>query len=257
MFVLIVAGCIRCQRVDSQSVVLDQVLTAATAFSATNLDDIVILILLLSRSDHGPTTGQVMVGQVLGLALLVAVSLLGFCGRVLVPKAWLGLLGLMPISLGISQLMAWIEGPEPDQQALHLPPGAGIVGVTALTIANGSDNLGVYLPLFAHASPSALVITLVVFALGVALWCWIAWRLTRLPAVAPLLSRFGGPLVPCVLIGLGVLILVDSHLLVHRVQAGIALVVLLLLVRALARQLQPPPANPPLFLPLVPSAPRR
>jgi cadmium resistance transport/sequestration family protein len=221
--------------------VVDQVITAASAFSATNVDDFVILMLFLSRTDRGPSTKQVVVGQVVGLGLLVALSLLGFFGRVLVPEACLGLLGLLPISLGVSRLIEWLEDPEPEpdpgQVACH--PLAGTLSVAAVTIANGSDNVGVYMPLFAHTSRFGLLVTLAVFALGVALWCWLAWRLARTQGVTETLTRFGGPLIPLVLIGLGALILVDSHTLDHRGQAVIALTCLVVLALSLARQLQP------------------
>jgi len=249
VFVLIANLFIRFQHVRRKVVVLDQVVTAASAFSATNIDDIVILMLFFSRPDRGPSAGQVMAGQVLGLGLLVAVSLLGFFGRSLVPEAWLGLLGLLPISLGVSRLIEWLEDPEPDGADVALHPLAGIAGVAAVTVANGSDNVGVYVPLFAHTSPSGLVVTLVVFALGVALWCWLGWRLARTPGVAALLNRFGGPLIPVVLMGLGGLVLIDSHTLEHRGQAVIALTCLVGLVLTLARQLQPildaSPSTPP------------
>ncbi len=239
MFVLIVSSFICFQHVVGQAVVVDQVITAASAFSATNVDDFVLLTLFLSRSDRGPSTKQVVMGQVVGLGLLVALSLLGFFGRVLVPEAWLGLLGLLPISLGVSKLLDWLEDPEPDADQVALHPLAGVASVAAVTIANGSDNVGVYVPLFAHTSPTGLVVTLMVFGLGVALWCWLAWRLARTPGVTEALTRFGGPLIPLVLIGLGGLILIDSHTLDHRGQAVIALTCLVGLVLSLARQLQP------------------
>jgi len=239
VFVLIVRSYIGFQHVDDQVVVVDQVITAASAFSATNVDDFIILTLFLSRTDRGPSTSQVVMGQVVGLGLLVALSLLGFFGRVLVPEAWLGLLGLLPISLGVTKLIEWLEDPEPDAGQVAFHPLAGVASVAAVTIANGSDNVGVYMPLFAHTSSSGLLVTLVVFGLGVALWCWLAWRLARTPGVTEMLTRFGGPLIPLVLIGLGGLILIDSHTLDHRGQAVIALTCLVVLVLSLARQLQP------------------
>lgn len=82
--------------------------------------------------------------------------------------------------------------------------------MAGLTFANGSDNIGVYLPLFAQADPLALVVTLVTFAVGLLLWLLLAWTLTRTPAVVPLLRRCSRWLVPVVLIGLGVLTLLAA-----------------------------------------------
>ncbi|GAP98951.1 cadmium resistance transporter [Leptolyngbya sp. NIES-2104] len=52
-----------------------------------------------------------------------------------------------------------------------------------------------------------------------------AYQLTRIPAIAETLSRYGNLLVPFVLIGLGILILIDSHTLENRGLAVLTLVI--------------------------------
>lgn len=220
---------------------------AMAAFAVTNFDDILLLILLFSRLDQRLRGVHVVSGQYLGLSLLVLVSLIGHLGREAVPLSWLGLLGLLPISLGISRLMDLLRpssapGPEPCDPLSSLPaaaswPLAGVIGVAAITVANGSDNIGVYLPLFAHAGTVNLAIILMVFAAMTGLWCLIAWRLTRLPPLASLLERFGTPLIPWVLIGLGGLVLCDSPTLHHPGLALLAVVCLGLMVLSLVRML--------------------
>ena len=72
-------------------------------------------------------------------------------------------MGLLPIALGISR---WWQNkdnaaPVSDDAKWWQPrwggngpgPLADLLGMAALTLANGSDNIGVYLPLFAHAEP--------------------------------------------------------------------------------------------------------
>lgn len=222
------------------------VVSAVSAFAATNLDDVVILLLFFSRIDESLRARQVVAGQYLGFALLVGVSLLGCFGRAMVPDTWLGLLGLLPISLGISRLMELLErtsGDDGVEASQPVSPGADgrtwgeVLGVAAVTVANGSDNVGVYMPLFAHATPPELVVTLVVFFLMMGLWCVIAWRLTAAPGLAPVLRQYGDQLIPFVLIGLGGLILVDSHTLDHRGLAVIALGCVGVMVLSTARQL--------------------
>jgi cadmium resistance transport/sequestration family protein len=237
--------------------VLVQVMTGLGAFAATNLDDLVILLLFFSGVDERLRAGHVVAGQYLGFSLLVGVSLLGCFGRAVVPESWLGLLGLLPISLGISRLMELLEGASGDDGVEAIPPfgpgGRGrtwgaVLGVAAVTVANGSDNVGVYMPLFAHATPPEVVVTLVVFFLMMGLWCLIAWRLTAAPGLAPVLHQYGDQLIPFVLIGLGGLILIDSHTLHHRGLAVIALGCLGVMVFSIARQLAsiamaPPPSS--------------
>ena len=199
---------------------MQQVITAGGAFMATNVDDIVLLTLLFSRLPHRGRALPLMVGQVLGFSLLVLISLLGVLGRQAIPQGGLPLLGLLPISLGI---LRWHQGRGMDATPLQAADGVqacpGLTGagplaeglaMAGLTLANGSDNVGVYLPLFARADRSAVTVTLVTFAAALALWLALAWALTRTPAVAPLLQRHGSALVPAVLIGLGLLVLLAS-----------------------------------------------
>lgn len=199
---------------------MQQVITAGGAFMATNVDDIVLLTLLFSRLPHRGRALPLMAGQLLGFSLLVLISLLGVLGRQALPHGLLSLLGLLPIALGIRrwQQAGGIElAPEPAMDHHQSAPGltgagpvAELLGMAGLTLANGSDNIGVYLPLFARADRADVTVTLITFAAALVLWMALAWGLTRTPTLAPLLQRYGGALVPAVLIGLGVLILLAS-----------------------------------------------
>ncbi|GEA26887.1 hypothetical protein MiAbW_01447 [Microcystis aeruginosa NIES-4325] len=83
-------------------------------------------------------------------------------------------------------------------------------GVAAITIANGSDNIGIYLPLFASNTLPNLVTIVSVFLILVGVWCFTAHQLTQLPAIANLITSHGSHFVPCVLIGLGVFMIKES-----------------------------------------------
>lgn len=97
--------------------------------------------------------------------------------------------------------------------------------VAAVTFANGGDNIGIYVPIFASSTAQSLSIILLVFFALVGVWCYIAHRLVQLPAIAQILTRYGNQLVPFVLIGLGLLILLDSHTLENRGLAVLALTI--------------------------------
>ena len=122
-------------------------------------------------------------------------------------------------------------------QRLGLPCGQA-VAVAGVTVANGGDNIGLYLPLFARCNGPQLALTLVVFALMLGLWCAAAWRLLQAPAVAKTVQRLAQPIAPLVLIGLGLLILLDSHTLADRSLAVLVLSGLAMMSMTLARQLQ-------------------
>ncbi len=82
--------------------------------------------------------------------------------------------------------------------------------VAAITIANGSDNISIYMPLFASTGISSLLIIISVFLLLVGVWCYMTYKLTCQRDISNLLARYGNHFVPFVLIGLGVFIILDS-----------------------------------------------
>ena len=79
-----------------------------------------------------------------------------------------------------------------------------------LAIANGADNVGVYIPLLAGYQTGQLVIFCIVFAVMIRLWCRIAERIVSLEALGGFLRKYRHVIVPVVLIGLGISILTGS-----------------------------------------------
>lgn len=223
--------------------------TGFTAFTATNLDDVLILMLFFSQVNAVFRRQHIVAGQYAGFAALVLASLPGFFGSLVLPRPWIGLLGLLPIAIGISRLVnrgsedndAEPE-PQPSQSLFSHFVSPQTYSVAAVTFANGGDNVGIYVPLFANCTWDSLIVILSVFFSLVGAWCYTAYQLTRLPAIADNLTRYGSLLVPFVLIGLGILILVDSHTLEYPGLAVLALVVsglyLLKLVRNISQTLQ-------------------
>ncbi|KAB8335237.1 transporter [Scytonema tolypothrichoides VB-61278] len=204
--------------------------TGITAFIATNLDDLVILTLLFSQVNATFRRRHIVIGQYLGFCTLVVASLVGFLGGLVLPSYWIGLLGLVPITIGLNCLL----NPESDSSAevetefSHSSAFASFVSpqaysVAAITIANGSDNVGIYMPLFANSTFSELLVIVAVFLLLVGVWCYLTYKLTCQKALANLLKSYGSNLVPFVLIGLGVFIILDSAALSPITLAAICL----------------------------------
>ncbi len=227
--------------------------TGVTAFTATNLDDIVLLMLFFSQASAGLRQRDIVFGQYLGFALLVIASLPGFFGSLILPHAWVGLLGIIPIILGLSHLFEPSDPNEPDESAISLQPSPSVwthflspqtCGVAALTIANGSDNIGIYVPLFANCTWQTLGLILVIFFGLVSVWCYAAYQFTRLPAIAKTLMQYGDQLLPYGLIGLGIMILWESQTLADRglivIASMICLGYLLSLNRTLSQMVRSP-----------------
>lgn len=183
---------------------------AATVFAATNVDDIVVLTVLFvaARGTGRPRPWQIVTGQYAGIGALVAVAVVAAAGLLVVPDPWPGLLGLLPVALGVRALLARrADGAEPPAVV------AGLAGVAGVTIANGADNIAVYVPVFRSLDPVAGLVWLLVFAVLVAVWCAVAALLGNHPRVVDLVGRAGHRLVPLIFIAVGVTIVVTSGVL--------------------------------------------
>jgi cadmium resistance transport/sequestration family protein len=200
-------------------------LAAITAFVATNIDDIIILLLFFTQVDAKFRRRHIVFGQYLGFTLLIIASLPGFFGGLVVPHEWIGLLGLLPIAIGLKQLVdrqedttqvqtvtSDLEASSPSNSAVSFLSSVlnpQTYKVAAVTVANGGDNISIYIPLFAGNTLISLGVILGVFFVMVGVWCAIAYRLTRQPTIARVLSRYGHAVVPFVLIGLGLFIMYE------------------------------------------------
>jgi cadmium resistance protein CadD (predicted permease) len=183
-----------------------------SSFIATNIDNIFVLMLFFSTSNFRKS--QIVIGQYLGIGLLVVIGMLGSLIALVVPHYIIGLLGLVPISIGIIKLVQLrknnnFESEEtiPVSRWTHLP----MLTVAAVTFSNGGDNIGIYTPLFAKYSSAGEVIFIsIIFMIMTGFWCIIVYYLVRHPLIASRIRRTGHIIFPCVLIGLGIYILVSS-----------------------------------------------
>ncbi|MEU4338552.1 cadmium resistance transporter [Micromonospora lupini] len=181
---------------------------AAVVFAATDIDDIVILTLFFvaARTTGRPRTWQIVAGQYLGIGTLALASAVVAAGLLVVPDPWTGLLGLLPIALGVRALMRRDDDEAPSVVASTL-------GVAGVTIANGADNVAVYVPVFRALGPGDSAVFLLVFVVLVGLWCAAAAWLGGHRRVIRLVERAGHWLVPAIFVAIGVVILVSSGVL--------------------------------------------
>ena len=171
---------------------------AAIMFAATNADDLVLLSLFFAQPDCRPR--QILLGQLAGIGALTAISYTAATLAVAVPHGWLPWIGVVPLYLGIR----WLRKKKDDDA----PPIAGTWwAVAGITMANGGDNLGVYIPTFAIQSGIEKVITGITFLALTLVWCAVARMAVSHPTWGPMLSRICSRAAPFVLIGLGIWII--------------------------------------------------
>ena len=207
---------------------LVSIVVGVLAFIATNLDGLFLVMVVLAAGRI--SRGEAVWGQVAGTAALMAISAAGALGTMLVPNEWHHLLGLIPLAIGIKQLVdswrskrpssrlsAGVGGraSDPALDASQILPNtridtlsrSGTLLVALLTVSHGGDNIGVYVALFT-AESLPMIGVLVLVALGMAvLWGRLCAALIAHPSMGAPLRRAGPWLMPWVLIGLGALIL--------------------------------------------------
>jgi cadmium resistance protein CadD (predicted permease) len=184
------------------------------AFIASNIDDTFILILLFSSLSY--QNRHIFVGQFLGIGVLIVISTLGALIAFVLPPFVIGLMGLIPIAIGIKRLIEYQKRDRTtgkkktfqDNKRQSLIP---FLTVSAITISNGGDDIGVFTPLFAKYNTANEVFTLVTIFMAMTLvWCIITYYFVNHPLIASRIQRFGNIVTPFVLIGLGLYILADA-----------------------------------------------
>lgn len=137
------------------------------AFAATDIDDLFVLMLFFSYPTY--KAPQVITGQYLGIGVLVSVGIVGSLIALVVPATIVGLMGLLPITIGIKKLLD-LRKHEDNEMPKNLQSNRSsylrFLTVAGETIANGGDNIGIYVPLFASSSTLAEIITLVAIIFG-------------------------------------------------------------------------------------------
>lgn len=215
---------------------INAIIKAIVSFASTNIDDIFVLMLFFSQVSAVIKKSHIIIGQYLAIGTLTIISIIGAFGVSVIPKEYIGLLGLAPISIGIK---AWAEhrkeGNKIEDTDVHKRSkdqnnelkeisytknsimifikrfiNPAIVKVFCVTLANGGDNIGIYIPLFSSMSLSDILVTITTFALLIALWCFIASKLVEHPLVQKNIEKCKDIFVPIVFIGLGIFILIES-----------------------------------------------
>ena len=186
------------------------------AFVATNIDDIFVLMIFFSSLAY--SIRQIVLGQYIGIGLLIAISGIGSLIAFVVPTYVIGLMGIVPIAIGIKHLVEVRRKDNPSRQVVQDKMNKSylsFLSVAAVTFSNGGDNIGVYIPLFSKYNIISEIIALTtVFIAMTAIWCIAAYYFVNHPLIASRIRHTGNIILPFVLIGLGIYILTESFLLV-------------------------------------------
>lgn len=210
-------------RIDRLSRMFSLALIAVAAYAATNIDNLFVLLAFLAET--GGQRRRVIAGQFAGSLTLIAGSILLAALLTRLPAGYVGLLGILPIGVGLSKAWARLRPGNADQvqearakactrspAAAPATAGAGSSWwtVACVAVANGSDNLAVYVPLYASHSHSEGMFISLVFVAMIGLWCAGAVWLVAHPLLGAPIRRYGTALLPLILLVIGVSVIVQN-----------------------------------------------
>ncbi|MRU10733.1 cadmium resistance transporter [Bacillus anthracis] len=198
------------------------IISSVVAFATTNIDDIFILLVLFSqvrtevlRKEDRAVREKAMrkklyiaIGQYVGFSMIIFLSIVGSLSSFFIPVSWIGVLGFVPIYMGVKGLFSLRSN---KSNKVIDKASSSLFKVAAITLANGADNISIYIPMFTSQSLEANIVTLIIFFCMIAIWCSISYTLLRAPILAKVLERNCHIIVPIVLIGLGMFILFRSN----------------------------------------------
>ncbi|MDO4666433.1 MAG: CadD family cadmium resistance transporter [Streptococcus sp.] len=194
------------------------IISAIGVYISTSIDYLIVLIILIilfAQLSQNKQKWHIYAGQYLGTGLLVGASLVAAYVVNFVPEAWMvGLLGLIPIYLGIRFAIVG-EGEEEEEEEIierleQSKANQLFWTVTLLTIASGGDNLGIYIPYFASLDWLQTLVVLLVFAIGIIIFCELSWVLSSIPLISETIEKYQRIIVPLVFIPLGLYIMYES-----------------------------------------------
>lgn len=147
-----------------------------------------------------------------GEEFAIIISLAGSLIGLLVEQSYMGLLGLIPIFLGAKGILVLLRNEvDVENEKLQTEKGKNkLLTVAGVTIANGGDNIGIYVPLFATFAWPDKMVMITIFFIMTFLWCFTARYFVKHPYVAKTVEKFGHIVTPFVLVLLGLYILYEN-----------------------------------------------
>ena len=190
------------------------VVTSIILYSGTAVDLLIILMLFFAKRKSRKDIINIYLGQFLGSVSLILLSLLfAFVLNYIPSKEILGLLGLIPIFLGLKVLLLGdSDGEAIAKEGLRKDNKNLIFLVAMITFAScGADNIGVFVPYFTTLNLANLIVTLLTFLVMIYLLVFSAQKLAQVPSVGETLEKYSRWFIAVVYLGLGMYILIENN----------------------------------------------
>ena len=193
---------------------VQNVVTSIILYSGTAVDLLIILMLFFAKRKSRKDIINIYLGQFLGSVSLILLSLLfAFVLNYIPSKEILGLLGLIPIFLGLKVLLLGdSDGEAIAKDGLRKDNKNLIFLVAMITFAScGADNIGVFVPYFITLNLANLIVALLTFLVMIYLLVFSAQKLAQVPSVGETLEKYSRWFIAVVYLGLGMYILIENN----------------------------------------------
>ena len=193
---------------------IQNVVTSIILYSGTAVDLLIILMLFFAKRKSRKDIINIYLGQFLGSVSLILLSLLfAFVLHYIPSKEILGLLGLIPIFLGLKVLfLGDSDGEAIAKEELRKDNKNLIFLVAMITFAScGADNIGIFVPYFTTLNLADLIVALLTFLVMIYLLVFSAQKLAQVPSVGETLEKYSRWFIAVVYLGLGIYILIENN----------------------------------------------
>ena len=193
---------------------IQNIVTSIILYSGTAVDLLIILMLFFAKRKSRKDIINIYLGQFLGSVSLILLSLLfAFVLNYIPSKEILGLLGLIPIFLGLKVLLLGdSDGEAIAKDGLRKNNKNLIFLVAMITFAScGADNIGVFVPYFTTLNLANLIVTLLTFLVMIYLLVFSAQKLAQVSSVGETLEKYSRWFIAVVYLGLGMYILIENN----------------------------------------------
>ncbi|EEA22898.1 hypothetical protein TMatcc_001759 [Talaromyces marneffei ATCC 18224] len=200
--------------------------TACSSFAITNIDAMFVLVTLFAEASACRTMTPLMIilGEYIGFTVIIIISMIGFGASLLIPSEPIGFFGLLPILLGIWRLLnLLVPNQEEESEKTKLAGVKSVFKVSLITLMNGGDNIGTYVPLFAQANAAEIAIYVITYYILVGVWCLVAFLVMRQKHILKIAKRYARVVVPFLYLGLGSYIIEKSSCYpwsIHRIDSS-------------------------------------
>lgn len=193
---------------------IQNIVTSIILYSGTAVDLLIILMLFFAKRKSRKDIINIYLGQFLGSVSLILLSLLfAFVLNYIPSKEILGLLGLIPIFLGLKVLLLGdSDGEAIAKDGLRKDNKNLIFLVAMITFAScGADNIGVFVPYFTTLNLANLIVALLTFLVMIYILVFSAQKLAQVPYVGETLEKYSRWFIAVVYLGLGMYILIENN----------------------------------------------